>query len=196
MNRWLFTYLLRAVTRLLPADRRDDYLCDWLADHDVEPRSFLHALTYLPAACRMRAPFEVGPQDVARVHLLDRFLLVQGKLVWGFFAFTFVSLFLTLLVFGGWTADHVLWLTGAAMFLIYSGGLVRTGWSIDLPWLRMTRIGSSLQLFLVLGSLVIIAQQPTSLARSAALLTIYTVLTWTAYWGVHRPLKKRGLLSR
>lgn len=196
MNQWLLTHLLRAITRLLPSDRRDGYLRDWLAEYDAEPSCFLRALSFLPAAYHMRAPFEVRPGDVTRVHPLDRFLLAQGKVIWGFFAFTFMFLLLVLLAFGGWTFDHVTWFISAAMFLIYAGGLVRTGWGVDVPWLRMTRAGSFIQLAVVLGAFTVIANGPSQLVGSAALLTIYTVWTWTAYWGVHRPLKKRGLLSR
>lgn len=196
MNQRLLTHLLRAITRLLPPDRRDEYLRDWLAEYDAEPYPFLKALSFLPAAYRMRAPFEVRPEDVARVHLLDRFFLAQGKVVWSFVAFTFVSLLFMLLAFGGWTPEHTTWFIGAAMFLISSGGLIRTGWGVDLPWLRMTRAGSFIQLFLVLGSFTVIAHEPPQWVGAAALLTVYTVLTWTAYWGVHRPLRKRGLFSR
>lgn len=196
MNQWLLTLLLRAITRLLPADRRDEYLRDWLAEYDAEPYPFLKALSFLPAAYHMRTPFEVRPEDVTRVHPLDRLLLAQGKFIWAFVAFTFVSLLLLLLVSGGWTPDSMTWLISAAMFLIYSGGLIRSGWGVDFPWLRMTRAGSFIQLILVLGSFTVIANEPPHWVGSGALLTIYTVWTWTAYWGVHRPLKKRGLLSR
>ncbi|MFN3336832.1 MAG: hypothetical protein ACK42I_04940 [Thermomicrobium sp.] len=196
MNQWLLTLLLRAITRLLPTDRRADYLRDWLAEYDAEPYPFLKALSFLPAAYHMRTPFEIRPEDVTRVHPLDRFFLAQGKIIWGFVACTFVSLLFMLLAFGGWTAEHKTWFISSAMFLIYSGGLIRTGWGVDLPWLRMTRCGSFIQLFLVIGSLTVIANEPAQGVSAAALLTVYTVLTWTAYWGVHRPLRKRGLLSR
>lgn len=196
MNQWLLTHLLRAITRLLPPDRRDEYLRDWLAEYDAEPYPFPKALSYLPAAYHMRAPFEVRPEDVTRVHPLDRFLLAQGKFVWGFIAFVFVSFLPLLIDSGNWTMEHVTWLIGAAIFLISAGGLIRTGWGIDFPWLRMTRAGSFIQLFLVFGSFAVIGNEPPQWVGGAALLTVYTVLTWTAYWGVHRPLKKRGLLSR
>lgn len=196
MNLVLLTLLLRAITRLLPTDRQERFLHDWLAEYDREPRPFLHALTYLPAAFRMRAPFEVRPEDVTRVHPLDRLLLAQGKAIWGFAAFTFVTYLLTLLLLGGWTGDSTRWLISAAMFLIYAGGLVRTGFGVDLPWLRMTRLGSFLQFAAVIGALALLAHEPPRPVATLSLLTIFTLWTWTGYWGVHRPLKKRGFLSR
>ncbi|GGK38998.1 hypothetical protein GCM10008955_36070 [Deinococcus malanensis] len=80
------------------------------------------------------------------------------------------------------------------MFLIYAVGLVRTGFGIDLPWLRMTRAGSLLQLSLAIGALAVMAQEPPKAVRSTALLLLFTLWTWTGYWGVRRPLRKRGLL--
>ena len=196
MNLLLFTALLRVITRLLPSDRQERYLNQWLADYDVAPRPFWSALSFLPAAFRMRAPFEVKPEDVTPIHLLDRLLLAQGQLVWGFVAFTFVTYLLFLLAFNGWSQDSLRWLAGAGMFLIYAGGLIRTGLGVDLPWLRMTRAGSLIQFCLGIGALVTIGLEPPQWLGSTALLVLFTLWTWTGYWGVRRPLKKRGFLSR
>lgn len=196
MNQRLLTFVLRTITGLLPADRRDQYLHDWLAEYDAEPRPFLHALSFLPAAYQMRAPFEVRPGDVTRVHLLDRFMLAQGKFIWAFAAFVFITYLLALLAFGGWTHDSLNWLIGAVMFLIYAGSIVRTGFGVDLPWLRMTRAGSFIQLSLAVSALAVLVQDPPKALGSAALLLLFTLWTWTGYWGVRRPLKKSGFLSR
>jgi len=184
------------MTRFIAQDRRDRYLNDWLADYDHTPRFFLHALTFLPAAFRLRAPFEVRPEDAVHVQLLDRFLLLQSKVIWGIASFLFVTYLLTLLILGGWTGDSLRWLASAAIFLVYAGGLIRTGLGVDLPWLRMTRLGSFLQLVLVFGALVVLVHHPEQFIGKLSLLSIFTLWTWTGYWGMHRPLKKRGFLSK
>lgn len=59
----LWTRLLGAVCRLLPGDRREQYLRDWAAECEVAPRPLLHALTFLPAALQMRAPLQSGAAE-------------------------------------------------------------------------------------------------------------------------------------
>lgn len=48
----------------------------------------------------------------------------------------------------------------------------------------------------VIGALALLAHEPPRPVANLSLLTIFTLWTWTGYWGGHRPLKKRGFLSR
>lgn len=203
MTAWLVVRLLTFMCSLLPEDRRAQHLHDWITESLRTEHPLRYAISFLPAALRMRAPYEVRPEDEVPVRRSDRFQLALTRFWVVSLGVLLVLLDLTLLLLGtGVLADEQLvrWMVGAHMMLGLAYGLAWFGLGADWPWLRTTRLGSAIMLVVAVWPFIWLwlgrGQMPSTAGLMFWVFSTFTLMTWDAYWGVKRPLRKRGVFSR
>lgn len=199
MNRdRLLVAILTLWTQLLPIAERASKRRDWIADCQADPHPIRQALLMLPGIWAMREPFQVQDRDLVQPARSDRALLGLARLQVFLISMFVGSSALVVALTGAWTPEVIRWLLGASLFLVFSRWLCWHGLDRDLPWVRATRAGSGVLLSVTVLPILVLTLIPGSnpLWNAMGFLWCGTVMTWDAYWGVHRPLRKRGLLSR
>ena len=199
---WMTHRLLSGLSTWLPEETRETFFEHWSEDTERQPSPFLHALTYVPAAFYMRGPHMVRPEDVVPISRGHRLLLgfFKGYAALMIFLLAFVDA--SWLVFTGMRLSSPTPFPGSMLlsfhllgFFLYA--LCWHGLGQDWPWLRMTRPGSALMLLSASWLIVLmgLGYTPPVWMTVTWVIGNTTLWTWDAYWGVKRPLKKRGILA-
>ena len=192
---WLAVRLLGLLVQWLPKQEQKETLWFWVADGQAEKHPFLEALKMITPAWRMRQPYAPDPQDEMKVALFDRISLasscVLGHALSAFLIFTIV---LGLLLSP--SADFLSWSLRAAVIVVFLQWLLRHGLDVDFPWLRGSSGGSLVMFSAVVGPIVMLTLIPGTdqTANSLVFGWTYIVLTWDSFWGVKRPLRKKGFI--
>jgi len=201
MNVRLALVLLHWFSRLLTEQKRRDKLPRWIPELERSPRPVRYAFSILPAAIliALHTPFIVKPSDVVKVKRADKVVLRALRSSVVLMGFTAVLIDVLTLAAGALDAPGIAqWLLGIHLFLGYAYGLAWFGLGVDCPWLRMTRLGSTVMLTLVVGPIIWIAtgHGMPNIVTQLWLLASFTAVLWDSYWAVARPLRKRGVFSR
>lgn len=192
---WLATSLLRLLVQWLPKQDQTETLRYWVADGQAEEHPFWEAIKMIPPAWRMRQPYAPDPQDEIKVALFDRISLASSCVLGHS-----LSVFLLITVVPGLlfspSPEFLQWTLRAALMVVFLQWLLRHGLDVDIPWLRGTSGGSLVMFSAVVGPILILTLIPgtNQAANSLVLGWTYAVLTWDSFWGVKRPLRKKGFI--